>query len=634
MIFTAQFSAWLRRRLGLWVALICLVGCGPEQAVRVAAPPPDPTATAQTYLSTGNYTSAAVEYQRLASSADGAKANRYLMLAALAYQDANDFDTANALLAEPPIDDPTARTLQALANARTLVRERLAERALEQLRLAPLGQLTPYLRSIHHRTEGQAEVLLGHYARALDVLLAADKGSLPQDQLSALQYDIWNAVSHLNDNELTTLANTASPIVAGWGELALIAKNHMDDSAAFPDHMEQWKQRFPHHRAQPELTERLLELTESLSVRPKQVALLLPFDTRFADAAIAVRDGFLTAWYSDPRIDLRPIVEIYDTGETDVVQVYERAVSEGADFIVGPLRKSDVQTLADKGDLAVPVLALNTADAVSVNTSDPAGIFARRFYQFGLVPEDEARQPADRAWSDGYRRAIAFAPESDWGERLLKAFAERWRDLGGVMLNQSTYASDTEAYATSVKQALNIDLSEARAAALRKLLRTQIEFEPRRRKDVDFIFLTGSPIDARQLLPQLRYFRAEDVPVYATSQIFSGVIDADHDQDLNGVIFGDMPWLVGAADTDSFNAVRRGWGDDAKTFRRLYALGIDVYRVIRHLKLMQLQQGKRIPGATGSLSLDADGRIHRTLTWLQFNDGVPTLISGSGRIAE
>jgi outer membrane PBP1 activator LpoA protein len=633
MILTTRFALHLPSSLGLLAILLGIAACAPPQPVVKPPPPPDPAAAAETYLAAGDYPGAAAEYERLAASTGGAAAERYLMNAALAYQDADDFATANALLATPPVSDPKAADLQALANARMLLRERMPEQALEQLRTLSASQLTPYQESIRHRTEGRAEWQLGNYSGAVDALLAADKSALPADQRAALQEDIWNAVSHLPDYDLAALGGSEDPVKAGWGTLGLTVRAHLDDTALFPERIEHWKQQFPVHRAQGPLIERLLELSENFSVRPRRVALLLPFDTRFSGAAKAIRDGFLTAWYSDPQIGMRPAVAIYDAEDSNINEAYERAVVEGAELIVGPLGKNAVGTLAARTDLTVPVLALNEAGDGSAAIGDSTSMLSAGFYQFGLVPEDEVRQTAARAWSDGHTRAIALVPDSSWGERLLAAFAEQWRKLGGTLLGQIAYTNDPSAYAMSVKQALNIDLSEARAAALRKFLRRPIVFEPRRRADVDFVFLAAFPVNARQLLPQLRYYRAEAVPVYATSHVFTGVIDTGRDQDLDGVIFGDMPWLVGAADVDSFNAVSQGWAESTQV-RRLFAFGIDAYRIIPYLARMRVQHRTRVPGATGLLHMDAAGRIHRELTWLRFADGAPVATHGLGRPLE
>ena len=137
--------------------------------------------------------------------------------------------------------------------------------------------------------------------------------------------------------------------------------------------------------------------------------------------------------------------------------LYQQAVAEGAQQIIGPLTKESVAALAGMGSFQIPVLALNTLDN---ETSSPA-----QFYQFSLSPEDEASQVAERAWQDGQRRALALVPEGAWGDRLLQAFTQQWQILGGTLLEVQRYSSDQRSYSNDVRHLLNIDASEKRHQA-------------------------------------------------------------------------------------------------------------------------------------------------------------------------
>ncbi len=69
-----------------------------------------------------------------------------------------------------------------------------------------------------------------------------------------------------------------------------------------------------------------------------QIALLLPLTGRQSAAATAVRDGFLTEYYSLPAAD-RPGLRIYDTGQMSIVAALNQATQDGAGIIVGPLTR-------------------------------------------------------------------------------------------------------------------------------------------------------------------------------------------------------------------------------------------------------------------------------------------------------
>lgn len=609
------------------LSLILVAGCGP-QPVKPTQPAPVPSAAADARLRNGDFLSAAAEFARLAEGGDAAAASRYRMLAALAYLDGDDRESALNILSTPPPADASVQQLYtlALAAAAGLSSDAELSTAAGHIETVDPSRLTPYQRSVYYRTLGRISLAQKDYAAAASALIAADAYALPALKRAQLHNDIWVALSHMDATEIGAMRDKAVGQETGWLALAAAAGPNLHNSGALAAAIQAWQIDHPQHPANLTLVEQLFELSESLSAQTRHVAVLLPFNGRYASAANAIRDGFLSAWYAESNSTTRPGVSFYSVETDNVNAVFDQAVADGADLIVGPLEKSSVEVLRARAELPVRTLALNVADNSIVEVADGESVDAARFFQFGLTPEDEAQRVAERAWSDGYSRALAMGPESPWGNRLMAAFAERWQELGGVVLAQVHYGEGENTYATSVKQALNIDLSNARAAGLRTALNRRIEFQPRRRADVDVIFLAGFPVSARQLLPQLRYFRAESVPVYATSHAYAGSANAAADQDLDGLRIGDMPWLFGATDSNSFDMFKRNWPERAPRSRRLFAFGMDVYRILPYLARMRHQPNLRIPGATGILRMDSDGRVFRDLAWARFAEGVPVLI--------
>ncbi len=99
--------------------------------------------------------------------------------------------------------------------------------------------------------------------------------------------------------------------------------------------------------------------TSTLSVAGgAQIALLLPLTGRQSAAATAVRDGFLTAYYSLPAAE-RPDVRIYDSSQMTVAAALNQATQDGAGFIVGPLTRDEVAAAAAYGGPRPPLLILN-----------------------------------------------------------------------------------------------------------------------------------------------------------------------------------------------------------------------------------------------------------------------------------
>ncbi len=347
---------------------------------------------------------------------------------------------------------------------------------------------------------------------------------------------------------------------------------------------------------------------------PKQIALLLPLTGKHADSAKAIREGFLASYYQQQ--GQKPVVKVYDTTkEQDVQRVYDLALDEGADFVVGPLSKEDVHRLSMKSSLKTPVLALNHSPQVKD--------ISHKFVQYTLAPEAEAEQIANKAFQAGYHNAGLIIPDNAWGKRIATAFEEQWKRHGGKVV-RTVFINSSYDQSAPVRRLLGIDESQQRANQIKGILNEKMDFQPRRAKDLDVIVMAAPPDQARQLKPLFDFYYAEDLPVYATSSVYSGHPNAKRDRDMNGVIFCDMPWLVdrqqGAQLTQLLNK------DQAQSdqYNRLFAMGADAYQITSSFN--RLQSGGRLVGATGQLSL-GDNQIQRELSWAKIVNGVPTQIN-------
>ncbi|HEY0973532.1 MAG TPA: penicillin-binding protein activator [Solimonas sp.] len=350
--------------------------------------------------------------------------------------------------------------------------------------------------------------------------------------------------------------------------------------------------------------------------REGNIALLLPLSGNFSATGEAVRDGFLSAHFND---GARGNVRVYDVGSGDeaLMAVFQRALNEGADFVVGPLRKESVAMLAALNP-PVPVLGLNFLDA---GTPLPFN-----FFQMGLAPEDEARAAADHAAAQGLRRAVALVPETDWGERALAAFSERLRQNGGSVMRAERYplGRATE-QSKAIEGLMGVAASQERHRALTSILGVKTEFEAKRRSDLDLIFMVARAQDARLLGPQFRFHRATGLPIYATALVYDGRSDADR----AGMRFCDTPWTVGDS---AIWAPSRAEVESLPTTvaqPRLYALGRDAQRVSAGLLRGELRVGEAVDGASGRLRWRGH-QIERGLDCVQIETGGLRPLSGTG----
>jgi outer membrane PBP1 activator LpoA protein len=146
----------------------------------------------------------------------------------------------------------------------------------------------------------------------------------------------------------------------------------------------------------------------------------------------------------------------------------------------------------------------------------------------------------------------------------------------------------------------------------------------RRRTDVDAIFLSASTQKARSIYPQLQFYRATQVPVYASPQIYSGQPNPSADIDLNSITFCDIPWLFPEIYSGELSqeSLRDSWQHKPSSHLRLIALGIDSFNIISKLEGIN---NTPYAGATGTLSLNMENRITRELVCAKFIKGRPVL---------
>jgi outer membrane PBP1 activator LpoA protein len=340
------------------------------------------------------------------------------------------------------------------------------------------------------------------------------------------------------------------------------------------------------------------------------IALLLPVTGRAAGAALSVRDGFMTAYYQVP-VDQRPRVRVYDTGTQSVAQALAQASSAGADFVVGPLTREEVIAAADFPGPRAPLLALNFLPA---ERPAPA-----RFYQYALSPEDEARLAARRVLEDHHRRGVAFVPAGDWGTRVLGAFRQELLAGGGDLIGVGVIESGRTDYSDTITELLRINESNSRCHRLESILGNKLQCEPRRRNDIEFIFSPAQASIERQLRPQLRFHYAGDIPTYATSDAFEPDVRAN--EDLDGLMFPDMPWILGGDLADAVRAATQAaWPLGGARRGRLFAFGFDAFRLAQALR-RGTGDAVSVDGLTGRLSLDAERRVRREIGWAQLQNG-------------
>jgi outer membrane PBP1 activator LpoA protein len=298
-----------------------------------------------------------------------------------------------------------------------------------------------------------------------------------------------------------------------------------------------------------------------------------------------VRDGLLAGYYAENR--RRPQIRFHDTAGADGVRrALLKAREEGAQMLVGPLTRDEVNTLFSLPELDLPVVALNRG-----TMPPPPGSAA-----FALSPEDEGAAAADRLMDRGLRSVLVVTQADDSAQRALGAFRERFRALGGQVITEVTVSESNPDYVPALQGALQ----GARPDAL---------------------FLSLKAAQARLLSSQMDAAGLIGVPRVATSLILSGA-NLRMDTELDGVEYPELPWLLGLRgnlpDPDTIGqTLPSAQGGGA----RLFAFGMDAWMLTGYLDQLSSDPGAELRGATGDLQLDGFGGVQRRPAWAVFSGG-------------
>ncbi len=542
---------------------------------------------------------------------------------------------AYALLREAQLAPATKAAGLRLLAARVLVFNGAYEQALDTLTAIPTAGLSATQLDTRARASAEALFALGRVAQAEQAMasLAEFNGAdylLLAEICSALSNYRCSADGYIQASLLAGAADTWLPADINeriW--LALSRARRAPEAFTDAEHhawwllqenirtagsitgqlqaWRDWQTRYPNHPARLQPPTALRNLSE---YRPPQIGLLLPLSGAFAAAGVAVRDGLIAAYLGE-RGEGRPEVRIYDTGEAPISQLYEQALREGADVLIGPLIKDDVEAFVTLTQFDnTPRLVLNYLDESDNPAQPAAGLNPTELapppaplFQFGIAIEDEAASLADHVLLSGAERLLVVHSQARWAQRALVAYNEAWP----YPLTAAPF-QNIRGLTNAVGEAMQVAASETRKNEIANILGEPLEFLPRARGDLDAVIALTTQVEAQALVPALKFHFADNLPVFATSQAAIG----DELASLAGFELTEMP--VFAAPDAQQQAIRSAFNLQKDPLGELYALGYDAYRLATWLPILQPDSQVALPGATGYLWLERGGKFRRDLS--------------------
>lgn len=391
--------------------------------------------------------------------------------------------------------------------------------------------------------------------------------------------------------------------VRAWLELALIATPEEIDMIQLDKQWNDWKRTHQRWALPDSISIEMRQRWAYLNFKPRQIAVLLPLTGIYAKYSKAIRQGLNFAQDNVEQAYFEMRFYNTDDENRDALQIYQTAVADGADLVLGPLLKDNIAVLQSTQTLSVPILTFNYV-------TDAFPDRRKELFQFGLLPEDEANQTAERLIQDGNYFAIVFQPNSNWGERLTKTFADKYTRLGGVIRKLILYEEDVVDFSTLIEDNFGLSGSYKRHRAVANAIAYVPEFSPYVRLDIQAVVLFADEKYARFIYPQMKYYYLDRLPVYATSHVYNPGETRRH-RDLSGLLYCDAPIVFSEQQQDYIDK-----GIDLSQLR-LFALGADTYHLTREFRKMYLTQSS-YPGMTGLLSMQANKRLLRKLTWGRF----------------
>lgn len=420
--------------------------------------------------------------------------------------------------------------------------------------------------------------------------------------------DIWQRFSALAPWQLTELKQQTIPYLNGWLQLTQYANRFGDNSAQLIRYLSQWRNQYPSHPAQaliPQLEAQLNDVDNTRFSKVENVAILLPLSGRQQLAGKAAQEGMLAAYNNNNSVTLHFI----DTNQLDYTSLANKFDELKVDHVIGPLLKKNVERYLEQSELNLPVLLLNIPNQQLVDNQ----------VAISMRPEDEAAQAATHLSAKAYQQPLVLVQNDAVSQRIADAFIQQWQLIRGKKPETLVIDSGSNMKA-SLEQSLGVKQSADRIKQLNQRIRQTLETETRNRRDIDMIYLVSSHQTTRLMKPYIDVNIspfADLIPVYASSRSHSVKADRDTFRDLTGLTFSEMPWrLASKQQNKALQSTSKAlWPERSDSLQRIFAMGFDSLALIQKMTLMKQRTYIRHFGQTGSLMLNSDNILTRSLIW-------------------
>lgn len=457
--------------------------------------------------------------------------------------------------------------------------------------------------------------------------------------------------SQLTPWQKQALTKRSAADLTGWlAYTDLVSKNALN-SDDLNSAIKKWQKKYKQHSANlltADINASALEIENTSDY--KNIAVLVPLSGREAPLGKTIQAGIIAAY----QIQQERQLTFIDTNSEDMNDIVNQLHNIKPDFVIGPLLKQhvdsylatnqqqieDIDTVqsSDEHFINEPIDELQSAQAIItdetiqvpsteqshtwqtllLNLPEHAFLSEMQF-ALSMLPEDEASQAAFSLSQQGYKSALILSQNTAIGKRMANSFALQWQKQTNIDASIIYYPSGKEMQ-QAVKKGLDVNLSDERIYLLRNRIKENVKAEARNRRDVDMIYMFATPDQARLLKPYIDVNIspfANAIPMYASSRSYNVDTDRNTRRDLNGLTFTEIPWLLPSKQVNALMSAdaKKIWPNRNSQLERIYAMGIDALQLVDKVKAMQLIPMLRHKGETGTLQMDENRIISRSLSW-------------------
>lgn len=479
------------------------------------------------------------------------------------------------------------------------------EVGLQQLQRLHLSQLLPEQNVRFLQLTARIQAHKQDYLSAIRSLTEAETLLNTTRQKQANNDALWAILRDVPAEYLqdTLPYSTFDPNLQGWLTLGLTYHQYRQSPEDLRQAITTWRMQHPEHTANLYFPRALERFFHFQHFQPQHIALLLPLSGNVALIGNTVKQGFEQG-LSKSSVK----ITAFDTRKASLNDLIQEAKAQGADTLVGPLLKQNVEQL-----LAHPswwqglnVLALN---------ADPQSIDSSPLCHYGLSPEDEAYASADKMWQENITRPLVLVPKNAFGQRIAFAFQRRWESLGGGELEMAYYNNMEDLRPILVRTLGIVEVMKDPKTGKAKPMSQSLpaNFQP-----IQGVFALGNNQQLADIKTAIDNTEMP-IPLFTTSRIHSPNNQASYRLLMNNVQFTDLPLFQNTQSAHYTHILKQTKGD--YSLMRLYAFGEDAGRVVNHLNELKNLPDFQLLGLTGNLSADERCHIQRQMTWFKYENG-------------